>query len=97
MSLTPLGKSLRLHFESAVASVGQITERAMAFHRRQLARRRVAKARNQPLRDHAVSLSGAKSLEEATHREAAYKQAAEEALREDRTLREDRHNEHNHC
>ena len=35
MSLTPLGKSLRPQFESALASVGQITKRATAFHRRQ--------------------------------------------------------------
>jgi DNA-binding transcriptional LysR family regulator len=71
MSLTPLGKRLRLHFESTVASVGQITKRAMAFHRRQLARRRVAEAQNQPLLDPARSLSGTKSFEEATQREAA--------------------------
>jgi DNA-binding transcriptional LysR family regulator len=72
MSLTPLGKRLRLHFESAVASVGQITKRAMAFHRRQLAMRRIVEARNQPLLDPAGSLSRAKSLEEAKQREAAH-------------------------
>ena len=65
MSLTPLGKRLRLHFESAVASVGHITKRAMAFHRRQLAKRRGSEVRNQPLLDPAVPLSGAKPLEEA--------------------------------
>ena len=51
MSLTPLGKSLRLHFESAVASVGQITKRAMAFHRRQLAQRLVAAAQREAAHD----------------------------------------------
>jgi len=54
MSLTPLGKSLQLHFESAVASVGQITKRAMAFHRRQLVQRRVASARSLRLLDPAA-------------------------------------------
>ena len=84
MSLTPLCKSLRLHFESAVASVGQIAKRATAFHRRQLARRRVAAARNQPLLDPAVPSSGAKSFEEAAPREAAC----------DRDSREDRGDQH---
>ena len=60
MSLTPLGKSLRLHFESAVASVGQITQRAMNFHRRQLVQRRVAAARSLRLLDPAVPLNGAR-------------------------------------
>ena len=63
MSLTPLGKSLRLHFESAVASAGQITKRAKAFHRRQLARRRGAVVQSQPLLDPAVPLSGAQCFE----------------------------------
>ena len=83
MSLTPLGKSLRLHFESAVASVGQITTRAMAFHRRQLAWRRVGAARSQPLVGPAVPLSGAKCFEEATQREAAHDQDS----RKDRAYR----------
>ena len=68
MSLTPLGKSLRLHFECAVASAGQITKRAKAFHRRQLARRRGAVVQSQPLLDPAVPLSGAQCFEEATQR-----------------------------
>ena len=72
MSLTPLGKSLQLHFESAVASVGQITKRAMAFHRRQLVQRRVAAARSLRLLDPAVPLSGARCFEEATQGEAAH-------------------------
>ena len=45
MSLTALGKSVLPQFESALASVGQIKKRAMAFHRRQASRRRVAAAR----------------------------------------------------
>ena len=85
MSLTPLGKRLRLHFESAVASVGQITKRAMAFHRRQLAQRRGSEVRNQPLLDPAVPLSGAKPLEEAAKQgEAAH----------DRDSREDHDDQH---
>ena len=72
MSLTPLGKSLRLHFESAVASVGQITKRAMGFHRRQLVQRRVAAARSLPLLDPAVPLSGARCFEEAAQSETAH-------------------------
>ena len=84
MSLTPLGKSLRLHFESAVASVGQITKRAMAFHRRQLAPRRFAEARDQPPLDPAVPLSGTKPFEEAAPREAAC----------DRDCREDHGEQH---
>ena len=45
MSLTALGKSVRLQFEITIASVGQITKRARAFHRRREYRRRVGVAR----------------------------------------------------
>jgi DNA-binding transcriptional LysR family regulator len=72
MSLTPLGKSLRLHFESAVASVGQITMRAMAFHRRQLVQRHVAAARSLRLLDPVVPLSGARYFDVASQGEAAH-------------------------
>ena len=68
MSLTPLGKRLRLHFECAVASAGQITKRAKAFHRRQLTRRRGAVVQSQPLLDPAGPLCGAQCFEEATQR-----------------------------
>ncbi len=84
MSLTPLGKSIRLHVESAVANVGQITKGATAFHRRQLARRRGAAAQRLRLPDPAVHLSRAKCFEEATQREAAH----------DRDSREDHGDQH---
>jgi len=80
MSLTPLGKSLRLYFESAVASVRQITRRAMAFHRRQLVQRRVAAARNLRLLDPVVPLSGARCFEEATQGETAHDRHSRENL-----------------
>ena len=80
MSLTPLGKSLRLHFERAVASVGQITKRAMAFRRRQLVQRRIAAARSLRLLDPAVPLSGARSFEEASQGEAAHDRDSRENL-----------------
>jgi LysR family transcriptional regulator, hydrogen peroxide-inducible genes activator len=64
MSLTPLGKSVQPQFESTLASVGQITKRAKAFHRRQPAQRRALVDRT--LRpDAAVALNEAKLFEEA--------------------------------
>jgi len=58
MSLTALGKSVLPQFESALASVGQITKRAMAFHRRQRFRRRLVEAARQSS-NAANNLSGA--------------------------------------
>jgi DNA-binding transcriptional LysR family regulator len=72
MSLTPLGRSVRLQFESAIASIGQITKRAAAFHRRQASGRRVGASRILRRLDTAVPLNGAKPLEEAPQSEAAH-------------------------
>jgi len=71
MSLTALGKSVLPQFESALASVGQIKKRALAFHRRQASRRRVAAARILR-RDTVVPLNGAKSVEQAAQSEGAH-------------------------
>src|SRR3954469_4869642 len=59
MSLTPLGRSVRLHFETTIAGVQQIKNSAMAFHRRQSAQRRRAAVRSLQLLDPGVLLAGA--------------------------------------
>ena len=68
VSLTSLGKSVRRHFESALASVDGIAKSATAFHRRQAARRRVAAARTLQLVNPTVP--GATSFEETPQSEA---------------------------
>lgn len=70
MALTPFGKSVYPQFESALASVGQIKKRAMAFHRRQAAGRRAAAARILRGLEPTVLLNGAKPFEKAAQRVA---------------------------
>ena len=62
MSLTPLGRSVHLHFEIVLDGVDQITKKARAFHRRQAYSRRRSAIRN---RSDRVVLNGACS--DVTH------------------------------